>query len=313
MRALQGPDFLHDSGYNPGVTVAHTTENEGGNRVKPVGLKRAGVALLGSLFALAPSLPAFPAAAPLRVSMLLVGPDTEAYASHRNGAILGQTEGNIQGRFLGIEYVLDEVSVDEALQRRDGISAVIVADGREPLMRLLEHFAPLNVPVFNITLPDMDLREQCIDGLFQTAPGAKMLADAEAQWAQVNNGEKVTALAWHPEFVKFAGRDLNKRYTEQFSVAMDSAAWAGWAATRSVAEAVVRTQSADPAGIDALLQDGLVFDGQKGLNQTFRNNGQLRQPLLLVDASGELRGEAPVRGVAGVDELDSLGLPGCTR
>ncbi|HEY0963270.1 MAG TPA: hypothetical protein VGE69_13040 [Pseudomonadales bacterium] len=254
------------------------------------------------------------AAEPLRVRMLLVGPDTESYASHRNGAVLGQTEGNIQGRFLGIDYVLDEVSVDEALQGgNEGISAVIVADGREQLMRVLEHYAPLHVPVFNISLPDMDLREQCFDGLYQTAPSAKMLADAEAQWAQANDGEKVTAIAWHPEFVKFAGRDLNKRYTEQFSVAMDSDAWAGWAATRSVAEAVVRTQSADPAAIDALLQDGLVFDGQKGLNQTFRDNGQLRQPLLLVDASGELVGEAPVRGVADIDDLDSLGLPGCSQ
>lgn len=253
------------------------------------------------------------AAEPLRVRLLLVGPDSEEYTSHRNGAVLGQTEGNIQGRFLGIDYVLDEVSVDEALQASDGVSAVIVADGREELMRVLEHYAPLQVPVFNITLPDMDLREQCFDGLYHTPPSAKMLADAEAQWAQVNDGEKVTAIAWHPEFVKFAGRDLNKRYTEQFSVAMDSDAWAGWAATRSVAEAVVRTQSADPAAIDALLQDGLVFDGQKGLNQTFRNNGQLRQPLLLVDAGGELVGEAPVRGVANIDDLDSLGLPGCAQ
>ena len=32
----------------------------------------------------------------------------------------------------------------------------------------------------------------------------------------------------------------------------------------------------------------------------------------IVDASGKLVGEAPVRGVANVDELDSLGLPGCT-
>lgn len=275
-------------------------------------MSHASAALLGSLVLTLAAQSALAAAEPLRVRMLLVGPDTAEYTSHRNGAVLGQTEGNIQGRFLGIDYVLDEVSVDEALQNRDGISAVIVADGREQLMRVLEHYAPLNVPVFNITLPDMDLREQCFDGLYQTVPSEKMLADAEAQWAQVNDGEKVAAVAWHPEFVKFAGRDLNKRYTEQFSVAMDSAAWAGWAATRSVAEAVVRTQSADPAGIDALLQDGLVFDGQKGLNQTFRNNGQLRQPLLLVDANDELLGEAPVRGVANVDELDSLGLPGCT-
>lgn len=253
------------------------------------------------------------AAAPLRVRMLLVGPDTAEYASHRNGAVLGQLEGNIQGRFLGIEYVLDEVDTDAALQIDEGVSAVIVADGREQLLKLLEHYAPLDVPVFNITLADMDLREQCFDGLYQTPPSAKMLADAEAQWAQANDGERVTAIAWHPEFVKFAGRDLNKRYTEEFSVPMDSAAWAGWAATRSVAEAVVRTHSADPAGIDALLRDGLVFDGQKGLNQTFRDNGQLRQPLLLVDADGALVGEAPVRGIADIDDLDSLGLPGCTQ
>lgn len=254
------------------------------------------------------------AAEALRVRMLLVGPDAAEYASHRNGAVLGQTEGNIQGQFLGIDYVLDAVGVDEALQDSDGVSAVIVADGREELLQVLEHYAPLHVPVFNLTIPDMDLREQCFDGLYQTLPSAKMLADAEAQWEQVNPGSSVTALAWHPEFVKFAGRDLNKRYTEQFSVAMDSAAWAGWAATRSVAEAVVRTGSADPAAIDALLKDGLVFDGQKGLNQTFRDNGQLRQPLLLVDAaSGELLGEAPVRGVADIDDLDSLGLPGCAR
>jgi ABC-type branched-subunit amino acid transport system substrate-binding protein len=254
---------------------------------------------------------ALAAAEPLRVRMLLVGPDTAEYSSHRNGAVLGQTEGNIQGRFLNIEYVLDEASVDEALQASEGVSAVIVADSREQLLRVLEHYAPLHVPVFNVTLPDMDLREQCFDGLYQTAPSAKMLADARAQWEQANPGSNVTALAWHPEFVKFAGRDLNKRYTEQFSVPMDSDAWAGWAATRSVAEAVVRTNSADPAAIDALLKDGLVFDGQKGLNQTFRNNGQLRQPLLLVDAAGRLVGEAPVRGVADIDDLDSLGLSGC--
>jgi ABC-type branched-subunit amino acid transport system substrate-binding protein len=253
------------------------------------------------------------AAEAMQVRMLLVGPAEPEYTSHRNGAVLGQTEGNIQGRFLGINYVLDEVSVEDALLAGAGISAVVVAAGREQLMSVLEHFAPLHVPVFNITLADMDLREQCFEGLYQTLPSAKMLADAEAQWVQENPGANVSALAWHPEFVKYAGRDLNKRYTEQFSVEMDSAAWAGWAATRIVAEAAVRTGSADPAAIDALLQDGLVFDGQKGLNQTFRNNGQLRQPLLLVDADGELVGEAPVRGVADIDDLDSLGLPGCQQ
>ncbi|HHX81421.1 MAG TPA: hypothetical protein GX696_00370, partial [Pseudomonadaceae bacterium] len=42
-----------------------------------------------------------------QVNMLLVTSDATAYASHINGAVLGQTEGNIQGRFLGIDYQLE--------------------------------------------------------------------------------------------------------------------------------------------------------------------------------------------------------------
>ena len=127
--------------------------------MKPRLLGRTIAILLTSTLAVTAASSAMAAAAPLRVRMLLVGPDTAEYASHRNGAVLGQTEGNIQGRFLGIEYVLDAVSVEEALQGSADVSAVIVADGREPLMRLLEHYAPLHVPVFNITLADMDLIE----------------------------------------------------------------------------------------------------------------------------------------------------------
>lgn len=250
------------------------------------------------------------AADSLQVDMLLIatGP---AYLSHRNGAILGQTEGNIQGRFLGIDYRLRQVELAEALQPVDGISAVIVAADYDQLLQLQAVYAPLDVPVFNIALADMQLREQCIDGLYHTPPGEQMLADAEAQWRQVNPDVAVQALAWHPEFVKFAGRDLNKRYQEQFTIPMDSDAWAGWAATRIVAEAVVRTGSTNAADIDTYLKENLGFDGQKGIAHTFRNNGQLRQPLLLVDADAALLGEAPVRGVADGNDLDSLGLPGC--
>ena len=103
----------------------------------------------------------------------------------------------------------------------------------------------------------------------------------------------------------------DKRYTEQFGIPMDSDAWAGWAATRIVAEAVVRTGSAEGATLDSYIRRDLGFDGQKGLAQTFRNNGQLRQPLLLQSAAGELLGEAPVRGVADTNDLDSLGFADC--
>ena len=94
-------------------------------------VRRAIVILL--LVTLAPALatPAWAAEA-LQVRMLLVAPSGPEYASHRNGAVLGQTEGNIQGRFLGIDYVLDEASVEDALQAGDGISAVIVAAAEPP-------------------------------------------------------------------------------------------------------------------------------------------------------------------------------------
>lgn len=252
------------------------------------------------------------AAEGLTVRMLLVTPDEEAYASHINGAILGQTEGNIQGRFLGIDYQLDEVSAASGAVAREGISAVIVAAPFDQLLQVYETYAESGVPVFNIALQNNGLRQICRQGLYHTPPSDRMLADAEAQWAKANDGARATALAWHPAFVKFAGRDLNKRYTEQFGLPMDSAAWAGWAATRIVAEAVVRTSSNEGPVLDAYIRENLGFDGQKGLAQTFRNNGQLRQPLLLQDAEGELLGEAPVRGaVADTNDLDSLGIPDC--
>jgi ABC-type branched-subunit amino acid transport system substrate-binding protein len=252
------------------------------------------------------------AAEALRVTLLLVAPGAE-HVSHRNGAILGQTEGNIQGRFLGIEYVLEEVSFEAAQQAREGISAVIVAGTVEQLLQVLAVYEPRGVPVFNVALGDEALRVTCHQGLFHTLPSERMLADAVAQWQQANPGASVSALAWHPQFVKFAGRDLNKRYLEQFGVEMDSGAWAGWVATRSVAEAVVRTGSANAAGIGGYLREQLGFDGQKGIAQSFRDNGQMRQPLLIVDSSGELLGEAPVRGVAANDDLDSLGGSTCQR
>ncbi len=250
------------------------------------------------------------AAEPQQVTMLLVAPGAD-HVSHRNGAILGQTEGNIQGRFLGIDYALEQVSVEQASTPVAGISAVVVAAPAAQLLQLREVYAPLRVPVFNIALGDMSLREQCLEGLYHTIPSAKMLADAEAQWQQANPGVPARAEAWHPTFVRFAGRDLNRRYREQFEVEMDSAAWAGWAATRMVAEAVVRTGSADAAGIDAYLRDGLGFDGQKGVAHTFRDTGQLRQPLLLIGDNDEILGDAPVRGAANPNDLDSLGLAAC--
>ena len=93
---------------------------------------------------------------------------------------------------------------------------------------------------------------------------------------------------------------------------MDDDAWAGWAALKLLSEAVARAQRTEPARILAYLRHEMAFDGQKGVPQTFRDTGQLRQPLLLVEA-GKLVGEAPVPGIVDSNDLDSLGLTSCKQ
>lgn len=45
---------------------------------------------------------------------------------------------------------------------------------------------------------------------------------------------------------------------------------------------------------------------------SFRPNGQLRQPLFLVEG-GRIAGEAPVKGVVDIEDLDSLGSNACAH
>lgn len=252
-----------------------------------------------------------------QISMLFVtdANSSAAYAQHRNGAELGIAEANIQGRFLGIDYQLLDRNPQQASQIDiDNLPAAVVVAGEDDLLKQMQKlYSEHQVPVFNAALADDGLRKSCFKNVFHTPPSNKMLADAVAQWQQTHQGAQVMAAAWHPDFVKFAGRDLNKRYTEQYQIPMNDDAWAGWAATRMVAEAVVRTSSNDPAEISRYLREDLEFDAQKGVPQSFRVTGQLRQPLLIVSLQGELLGEAPVRGVADYEDLDTLGILSCDK
>ena len=58
----------------------------------------------------------------------------------------------------------------------------------------------------------------------------------------------------------------------------------------------MREPGRDAAALLRLLKEADVLDGQKGDPHSFRASGQLRQPLVLISAEGELLGEAPVRG-----------------
>jgi ABC-type branched-subunit amino acid transport system substrate-binding protein len=190
--------------------------------------------------------------------------------------------------------------------------AVIAATDAETLQRLSAKFATAGVVVLNLTADDEALRQACISNLLHIAPSARMKADAVAQWQKKRPMAQVEAWAWHEEFTKFAAGELNNRFRKAHGIPMDNNAWAGWAALKILSEAVARAQTTEPPRILAYLRNGLRFDGQKGVAQTFRDTGQLRQPLLLVE-NGKLVGEAPVPGVVDSNDLDSLGATSCQR
>ncbi len=93
---------------------------------------------------------------------------------------------------------------------------------------------------------------------------------------------------------------------------MNDEAWAGWAAMKLLSDTIVRQPSITGHELINELQTNLAFDGQKGTDLSFRETGQLRQPLLLV-ADGKIVGEAPVRGVVNPSDLDSLGTQFCAK
>ncbi|MGD9601482.1 MAG: ABC transporter substrate-binding protein [Gammaproteobacteria bacterium] len=241
----------------------------------------------------------------LDIRIAFVGtPDTPA---HR-GALQGLEEARAQGEFLGQRYTL-EVTSDPAAIPPD-VAAIVVAADSTTLTTLAQR-SPA-VPVLNVSHTDDALRRACEPTVFHVLPSDAMLGAAEAQWRQANpTATGVQARAWHPDFEKYAAAQLNRRYRKAFGDAMNDQAWAGWAAVKLLSDTVAREQTAAPATLLDALRTRLTFDGQKGVDMSFRVDGQLRQPLLLV-ADDRIIGEAPVRGVADVEDLDSLGQALCT-
>jgi ABC-type branched-subunit amino acid transport system substrate-binding protein len=218
--------------------------------------------------------------------------------------MLGLKEAQLQGAFLGVEYSLTAAELGDLAVLR-GADAILVAGTPGRVLAVVEAVSEQGVPVFNIAAPQDTLRTACAPNLLHTIPSDAMLATAVAQWKQTSDASSVAAQAWHPDFVKFAARDLNKRYQEAAGSDMDDESWAAWAAVRIIADAAVNLPEGTIAERLEYMRSEMEFDGQKGDYMTFRDTGQLRQ-LLLVVVDGELAGEAPVRGVAASDDLDSL-------
>ncbi len=243
-----------------------------------------------------------------QVKLLYFGPAAADSASGK-GVEQGVKEANQQGRFLGLEYEFSPAAVGDAAKHA-GAAAAFVSGSPADILAVAA--ALPNVPVFNIASRDDALRTKCRPNLFHTPPTEKMLSDAVAQWKTQSKAQDVVARAWHEDFVKFAGRELNNRFQKAWGVPMDDEAWAAWVAVKLFADAVANNPEASGAELIKYLREDMEFDGQKGAFMTFRETGQLGQPLLIVEA-GKLAGEAPVRGAAASDDLDSLGMQSCAQ
>jgi ABC-type branched-subunit amino acid transport system substrate-binding protein len=224
--------------------------------------------------------------------------DSSAY----RGAEQGIEEANRQGRFLGQKYTLEIVAPDEL--RGSNTVAIVTDAGSEALVGLAD--SANGRPVFNVaTTADAD-RALCLPNLFHLLPSESMKAAALAQWQASSDGAPGAAVAWNPGFTRYAASQLNKRYGKTHDgEAMDDAAWAGWAAVKLYSDAVARV-GVEPAAMVPFLREELAFDGQKGVDMSFRSSGQLRQ-VILIEHDGEVVGETPVRG----KDLDSLGGGDC--
>ncbi|MFT5133578.1 MAG: hypothetical protein ACI9SC_002051 [Gammaproteobacteria bacterium] len=226
-----------------------------------------------------------------------------------SGLVQGLSEANLQGHFLGQKYDIEIFSSSSKLPAElENFVAIVAAVPANEL--LLLHEIARYIPIFNLTAMDDHLRSACLGNILSIIPSNKMIDDAIKQWQQKQPDAHIVASAWHEDFVKFAARDLNKRYRKAFNQGMDQYAWAGWAAIRMVADTVARESITNPVNMLNYLKTNLSFDGQKGVDMNFRETGQLRQ-LLLIMENNELRGEAPVRGVS--SDLDSLGIRECTK
>lgn len=224
------------------------------------------------------------------------------------GALQGLDEANLQGEFLGLKYSLDVIS--DTGTRLDDYLAIFMDADQATLLKITSAYP--DTPVFNLSLSNDELRAGCIHNLLHTIPSNRMLLDAEKQWQKKEPDSKATARAWHPDFVKFAARDLNKRFLKSHNQKMDSNAWSGWAAVKMISDSVARTKITDSANMLNYLKTELTFDGQKGDDMSFRETGQLSQSLLLIE-NDRIIAEAPVRGIAKPPTLDSLGILSCDK
>lgn len=123
---------------------------------------------------------------PLPISRLDLPPDDLGFAGGR----LADQDNQTTGRFLGQEYVLQEVTTtpEEATSaldalREDGIGFVVTMADAGDLAALAGHAEGKQILLFNAQAPDDAFRvDQCLVNVIHVAPSRAMLADGLAQY-----------------------------------------------------------------------------------------------------------------------------------
>jgi hypothetical protein len=233
------------------------------------------------------------------VNLSFIG-DTDSQAF--KGVKQGIDEANVQGVFLGQSYSLTTVP-------NSSIAIFTTVDAKH-IAHLSKAYP--NKAIFNLTAEDNELRTECFANVLHILPSQAMKKDAEIQWQKKHPNSSAKAQTWHHSFRKYAAGQLNTRFTQSTNHKMTDTAWAGWASVKLLSDSVARSQFNDTTSLLQFIKTELAFDGQKGMSLNFRETGQLRQPLLLID-NGKIAGEAPVRGVVNTTNLDSLGITHCSK
>ncbi|MFZ3581583.1 ABC transporter substrate-binding protein [Loktanella sp. DJP18] len=125
----------------------------------------------------------------------------------------------------------------------------------------------------------------------------------------VGGSEGLTPVAWSAVIEQWGAEQLQSRFRDLAGRGMRATDYSAWAAIRAIGEAVTRTGTADVATLRAyMLGPDFTLAGFKGRPLSFRAwNGQLRQPIPLVD-SRAIVAVAPLEGfLHPVTELDTLG------
>ena len=120
----------------------------------------------------------------------------------------------------------------------------------------------------------------------------------------------LVSTAWSPVAELWGATQLQNRFRRAAGRWMTAVDYAAWAAARSLGEAALRTESADPATIAAYLRGpDFLLAAFKGKGLTFRPwNGQMRQPVLIVGPRLLVSVSPQAEFLHQGDDLDSLGF-----